>query len=158
MKILQPYHTGFVVSDIERSIDFYTSVLGMKIERQPSTVSTHWLAGVVGYDQVSITIAMVGVGRGSSIELLQYNEPHGRAKTGLDDRNNVGSAHCGMLVDDVRSWYTHLESKGVRTTGPPVFRDADFPWARYAFYFQDPDGNWLEFAERAPRPEGSMEN
>ena len=71
--------------------------------------------------------------------------------------NRVGSAHCGMLVDNVRQWYEHLKANGVRVTGPPTLRDVGYPWGRYAVYFQDPDGNWLEFAERAPRPEGSTE-
>ena len=158
MKIIQPYHTGFVVSDMERSIKFYTEVLNMKVERQPTTVSSEWLAKVVGYDEVSITLAMVGVGSGTSIELLEYKEPRGGKRRDLDDRNRVGSAHCGMQVDDVRAWFERLKSKGVRVTGPPMLRDVPFPWGRYAFYFQDPDGNWLEFAERSPKPEGSTEN
>ena len=48
MKIIQPYHTGFVVSDMERSVDFYTNVLGMRVERQPAEVTSSWLADVVG--------------------------------------------------------------------------------------------------------------
>ena len=68
MKIIQPYHTGFVVSDMGRSVDFYTNVLGMRVERQPAEVSSSWLADVVGYDSVSIVLGMVGVGSGSSID------------------------------------------------------------------------------------------
>ncbi len=158
MKIITPYHTGFVVSDMDRSIKFYTEVLGMRVERQPTTVSSEWLAGVVGYDKVTITLAMVGVGSGTSIELLQYIEPAGGKRHDLGDRNSVGSSHCGMLVDDVCAWYEKLKAKGIRMTGPPMLRDVPFPWGRYAFYFQDPDGNWLEFAERSPKPEGSTEN
>ena len=100
MKIIQPYHTGFVVSDMERSVDFYTNVLGMRVERQPAEVSSSWLADVVGYDSVSIVLGMVGVGSGSSIELLQYKKPAGGRREHLDDRSRVGSAHCGMLVDE----------------------------------------------------------
>ncbi len=63
-----------------------------------------------------------------------------------------------MIADDVQGWYERLKEAGLNVMGPPVLRDAQYPWARYAFYFQDPDGNWLEFVERGPRPEGSTEN
>ena len=157
MKIIHPYHTGFVVSDMQRSIDFYTNVLGMRVEREPTEVSSKWLADVVGYDQVTMVLAMVGIGSGSSIELLQYKEPDGGFREHMEDRNRVGAAHCGMLVDSVLDWYEHLKANDVRVTGPPTLRDVPYPWGRYAVYFQDPDGNWLEFAERHPRPEGSTE-
>ena len=157
MKIIHPYHTGFVVSDMQRSIDFYTNVLGMRVEREPTEVSTKWLADVVGYDEVTMVLAMVGVGSGSSIELLQYVKPNGGRREHMDDRNKVGAAHCGMLVDSVLEWYEHLKANNVRVTGPPTLRDVGYPWGRYAVYFQDPDGNWLEFAERHPKPEGSTE-
>lgn len=157
MKIIHPYHTGFVVSDMRRSIDFYTNVLGMRVEREPTEVSSKWLADVVGYDQVTMVLAMVGVGSGASIELLQYKEPDGGFREHLEDRNRVGAAHCGMLVDSVIDWYEHLKANNVRVTGPPTLRDVPYPWGRYAVYFQDPDGNWLEFAERHPKPEGSSE-
>ena len=157
MKIIHPYHVGFVVSDMQRSIDFYTNVLGMRVEREPVEVASSWLADVVGYEEVSIVLGMAGVGSGTSIELLQYKKPNGGRREHLEDRNRVGSAHCGMLVDNVLEWYEHLKANGVRVTGPPTLRDVGYPWGRYALYFQDPDGNWLEFAERAPRPEGSTE-
>ena len=91
MKIIQPYHTGFVVSDMERSVDFYTNVLGMRVERQPAEVSSSWLADVVGYDSVSIVLGMVGVGSGSSIELLQYK------KTGRGPQRTPGRPQQGGL-------------------------------------------------------------
>ena len=60
MKIIHPYHIGFVVSDMQRSIDFYTNVLGMRVEREPVEVASSWLADVVGYEDVSIVLGMVG--------------------------------------------------------------------------------------------------
>jgi lactoylglutathione lyase len=158
MRISSIYHTGFVVADLQRSLDFYTETLGMTIERQPGESDSRWLAEVVGYPQVRIRIAYVGVGDGHSIELLEYKEPRGEPQPGLYDRNRSGSAHAAMLVDSVEEWRERLESKGIAVFGPRDVREVEYPWARRAIYFQDPDGNWLEMAERFPRPEGSQEN
>ncbi|MDP6665821.1 MAG: VOC family protein [Dehalococcoidia bacterium] len=158
MKPQTIYHTGFVVSDIDRSIDFYTRVIGMTIERQPATTDLPWLAEVVGYEKVKIRMAYVGVGDGHSIELLEYQFPRSEARSDQFERNKPGSAHAAMVVDDVPTWRERLEAEGIHVFGPTYERDAEYPWARYAIYFQDPDGNWLEMISRHPRPEGSTEN
>jgi catechol 2,3-dioxygenase-like lactoylglutathione lyase family enzyme len=158
MKIRALYHTGFVVSDLERSVAFYTGVLGMRLERPPTELSGEWISNVVGYPGTRLRSAFVGIGDGHSIELIQYLSPAGPRTPHPPDRNRVGAAHAGMVVDDAGAWYERLRSAGVEVLGPPALRDVEYPWARYAFYFRDPDGNWLEFAERAPKPEGSKAN
>lgn len=158
MKVQSIYHTGFVVRDLERSLDFYTGLLGMKVERGPAESDSEWLAQVVGYPTVRIRMAYVGVGDGHSIELLEYIEPFGTPQPGLADRNRPGSAHAAMVVDDVAAWREKLESERIKVFGPKEVRDLPYPWARLAIYFQDPDGNWLEMVERHPKPSGSVEN
>ena len=158
MNVQSIYHTGFVVRDLGRSLDFYQGVLGMKIERGPAESESPWLAQVVGYDSVRMKMAYVGVGDGHSIELIEYVIPHAEPQPGLFDRNRPGSAHAAMVVDDVTAWRAKLEQVSINVFGPREVRDVEFPWARLAIYFQDPDGNWLEMVERHPRPEGSVEN
>ena len=158
MLIQALYHTGLIVADLDRSLAFYTGVLGMRVERGPSELSGDWISAVVGYRGARIRLAFVGVGDGHSIELIQYLSPAGSRVPAPAERNRVGATHVGMMVDDARAWYEHLRSAGIEVTGEPTLRDVEFPWARYAFYFRDPDGNWLEFAERAPRPQGSRSN
>ncbi len=158
MKVQTIYHTGFVVSDLDRSLDFYTRVIGMSIEREPVTADSPWLAEVVGYEKVKMRMAYVGVGDGHSIELIEYVLPRGETRSDQFERNKPGSAHAAMIVDDVPAWRERLEAEGIAVLGPTYERDLEFPWARYAIYFQDPDGNWLEMASRDPRPEGSTDN
>ncbi|MBI4220877.1 MAG: VOC family protein [Chloroflexi bacterium] len=158
MEIKGLYHTGFVVSDLERSVAFYTGVLGMRVERPPTELSGEWISGVVGYPGTRLRSAFVGIGDGHSIELLQYMSPPGSRAPDPADRNRVGAAHAGMIVDDARGWYERLKAARGEVLGPPALRDVEYPWARDAFYFREPDGNWLEFAERAPKPAGSAAN
>ena len=157
-KVQTIYHTGFVVENLDTALDFYKNVLGMIVEREPTTVETPWISEVVGYENVKMRQAYVGVGDGHSIELIEYMRPRGEVRPDQFDRNRPGSAHAAMIVDDVPVWRDRLEGEGVTVFGPKYERDLEYPWARYAIYFQDPDGNWLEMVSRAPRPEGSEEN
>ncbi len=158
MEIETIYHSGLIVSDLDRSVKFYSEVLGLNVERQPTESSGQWISSVVGYEDVRIRLAFVGMGDGHSLELIQYLAPKGGQGPGAYERNDVGATHVGMIVDDAHAWYEHLRANGVSLFGPPALRDAEFPWARHALYFQDPDGHWLELVERAPRPEGAGGN
>jgi catechol 2,3-dioxygenase-like lactoylglutathione lyase family enzyme len=152
------YHTGFIVENLDKAVDFYTRVLGMAIEREPAVTETSWLSQVVGYEDVKIRQAYVGVGDGHSIELIEYMRPRGEKRSDQYDRNRPGSAHAAMVVNSVPEWRERLEAEGIKTFGPKEERDLEYPWARYAIYFQDPDGNWLEMISRNPKPADSKEN
>ena len=63
-----------------------------------------------------------------------------------------------MVVDDVPAWRERIEASGIKVFGPKHERNLEYPWARYAIYFQDLDGNWLEMVSRDPKPEDSKSN
>ena len=152
------YHTGFIVENLDKALDFYTRVLSFNIERAPAISETPWISEVVGYENVKMRQAYVGVGDGHSIELIEYVRPHGEKRSDQFDRNRPGSAHAAMVVDNVPTWRERLEAEGIKTFGPQYERELEYPWARWAIYFQDPDGHWLEMISRNPKPEGSEEN
>ena len=152
------YHTGFIVEDLDKALDFYTRVLGMNVERSLAISETPWISEVVGYEDVKMRQAYVGVGDGHSIELIEYVRPRGEKRSDQFDRNRPGSAHAAMIVDDVPAWRDRLEVEGIKSFGPRYERELEYPWARFAIYFQDPDGNWLEMISRNSKPEGSTEN
>ena len=152
------YHTGFIVENLDRALEFYTQVLGMDIEREPTLSDTPWLSEVVGYPDVIMRQAYVGVGDGHSIELIEYIQPRGEVRSDQIDRNRPGSAHAAMVVDDVPAWRERIEALGIKVFGPKYERDLGYPWARYAIYFQDLDGNWLEMVSRDSKPEDSKAN
>ena len=43
MDIETIYHSGLIVSDMDRSIEFYTRVLGLNVERDPAEASGEWI-------------------------------------------------------------------------------------------------------------------
>ncbi len=152
MRIDWMYHTGFVVSDMDRSLAFYRDLLGLEEERN-SIVEDEFIGQLLGYPGVRIHTVYLGIGdTRHSLELVQFLDSQGGQVSSVA-LNNVGAAHLGFLVDDVDSWYSNLLARGVKFVNPPAVRpDAQYPWARKACYVQDPDGNWLEFVERSPAP------
>ncbi|MDO8751217.1 MAG: VOC family protein [Dehalococcoidia bacterium] len=147
-------HTGFVVEDIERSLAFYRDLLGLQVERD-GVMEGDFISNLTGFADARLRIVYLGNGDGRhSVELIQYLNPVG-ARPQRPNRNDVGVTHLGIIVDDLESLHRSLSAKGVSFVSPPAYRsEARYPWAACAAYVRDPDGNYLEFIERAPAPPG----
>ena len=152
MKVERLNHTGFVVSDMERSLAFYRDLLGLEEERN-QVVEGDFISQLVGYPDAKLHIVYLGLGDlKHSVELIQYLSPEGDGVAPIS-RNYVGAAHLGIIVDDLDSIYKELSSRGVKFVNAPAVRpNAQYPWAQKACYLEDPDGNWLEFIERESPP------
>ncbi|MFQ5895966.1 MAG: VOC family protein [Nitrospinota bacterium] len=138
-------HTSFTVADVERSVDFYTNVLGGRLlslaERPPD-----FCEKVTGVPGAHLRIAYVELA-GYHLELIQYLSPAGEK---ADTRTcNVGSAHVAFNVSGLRGMYRELKARGVRFMGEPVEIPAGPNRGGHAVYFEDPDENTLEFIEKA---------
>ncbi len=150
-------HTGFVVSDMGRSLDFYQDLLGLKQERN-QILEGEFISELVGYPDARLHIVYLGTGDlRHSVELIQYLNPAGTAAP-MPERHQVGASHLGVIVNDLDAFYAELSSRGVRFVSPPAIRPgAVYPMASKGCYMQDPDGNWLELLERPPAPEGTTQ-
>jgi catechol 2,3-dioxygenase-like lactoylglutathione lyase family enzyme len=133
-------HTSFTVSDLKRSVEFYTAVLGFALERQ-FEVQGPGIEAIVGLPGAHLRIAFVSLG-GFRLELIEYVAPAGRKLEMAT--NNVGSAHIAFTTDDVDRTYEELKAKGIRFRAAPTRSRPDRP--RVA-YFTDPDGYTLEIVE-----------
>ena len=150
-------HTGFVVSDMERALEFYQDLLGLKQERN-QILEGEFISELVGYPDARLHIVYLGTGDlRHSVELIQYLNPAGTTAA-MPERHQVGASHLGVIVDDLDAFYAELSSRGVRFVSPPAIRPgAVYPMASKGCYMQDPDGNWLELLERPPAPEGTTQ-
>ena len=151
-------HTGFVVSNMERSLAFYRDQLGLGIERD-QILEGEFISELVGYPDPKLHIIYLGLGdMKHSVELIEYLKPRGNAAP-LPERKDIGATHLGIIVDNVDEFYKELSSKEVRFVSPPAIRpDAVYPMAQKGCYMQDPDGNWLELLERPPAPERTTQS
>ncbi len=150
-------HTGFVVSDMERSLEFYQDLLGLKEERN-QILEGEFISELVGYPDARLHIIYLGSGdMRHSVELIQYLNPAGTPAV-MPERHQVGASHLGVIVDDLDAFYAELSSRGMKFVSPPAIRPgAVYPMASKGCYMQDPDGNWLELLERPPAPEGTTQ-
>jgi len=126
MRIL---HTMIRVGDLDRSIGFYTEVLGMKLLRRKDYPEGEFTLAFVGYQDESA---------GAVLELT-YN-------WGVD-KYDLGTAfgHVAVEVDDA---YKACES--VKQRGGKVTREAG-PMkhgATVIAFVEDPDGYKIEFIQK----------
>jgi len=136
-------HTSFTVSDLDRSIKFYTETLGMELISLAERPQ-EFCEKVTGIPGARMKIAYVK-GADYNVELIQYLSPPGQK---LDTRNNnIGSAHLCFTVENLMEMFHDLSSKGVRFRGEPVNIPAGPNKGGLVVYLVDPDDNNLEFIE-----------
>ncbi|MEK4306733.1 MULTISPECIES: VOC family protein [Oceanobacillus] len=146
--IISHWHTAFTVSDIERSIKFYTDFLNFEVvhrQRQSNTYTREF----VGYPDADLEAVMlkikgdnnVGIS-GHLLELNQYYSPKGEK---IDVQTcNIGSAHLALVVDDIHQTYESLIENNVIFKSSPVEIEHGRNKGGYTCYFLDPDGITLE--------------
>ena len=122
-------HTMLRVGDLDRSVRFYTDVLGMKLLRTTERPEQKYSLAFVGYDTED---------RQAVLELT-YN--HGV------DRYELGSAfgHIAIEVADAKA-----SCERVRERGGKVTREAGpvKGGTTVIAFVEDPDGYKIEFIER----------
>ena len=122
MRIL---HTMLRTGDLDRSIKFYTEVLGMKLLRQKK------------YPDGKFTLAFLGYGDKSENTVIEltYNWGVDRYETG------TGFGHIALEVDDV-----YEATDEIRKRGGKILRDAGPMNAGTTIiaFVEDPDGYQIE--------------
>lgn len=125
-------HTMIRVGDLQRSIDFYTQVLGMRLLRKTDYPSGRFTNAFVGYDDEAKTAVLELTHNWDS---SQYD--HGTA-----------FGHIAVEVEDA-----YKACDEVRRRGGSVTREAG-PMkhgSTVIAFVQDPDGYKIEFVQRKDR-------
>jgi catechol 2,3-dioxygenase-like lactoylglutathione lyase family enzyme len=148
MTISGVHHTGIVVSDLERSIDFYHGVLGLEFANEPSPVFDDPGLGLgVGVPGAALRQVTLRAGD-HQVELLEYTAPPSPIDAPMP-QNALGAHHVGFRVEDIEAAVRELEAKGVQFFSAVNVVDegvlAGWRWV----YFADPDGITLELVEVA---------
>lgn len=144
-------HLNIVVTDMERSVRFYTELLGF---RQTAEVHLEgdWIGRIVGLEGVKARAVFIEPpGGGPRIELLHYTTPAGSARPENSRANTLGLRHLAFRVEDIAAMAAKLRAAGVTLFSEPVRVPAGV--VKFAagdktlVYFLDPDGVILELAE-----------
>jgi len=142
---------AITVSDLDRSVEFYTKVLSFEKVSEYETTGPEYehLEGVFG---LRIHTARLRLGD-EFIELTEYLAPRGRPLP-VDSRgNDRWFQHIAIIVSDMDRAYAWLRQNKVQhaSSGPQRLPD----WNKnaggiQAFYFRDPDGHFLEILAFPP--------
>jgi glyoxylase I family protein len=144
-------HINIVVTDLERSVKFYTEALGF-MQTNSAHLEGDWVESIVGLKGVSADVAFIVAPAGEPrIELLCYKSPKGDSVPANSLANTVGLRHIALRVDDIHSSAQKLKDAGVKLLSEPVtvpttvvIHDAGH---KMLCYCHDPDGVLLEITE-----------
>ena len=143
-KVSRLHHIGIPVSDMERSIAFYTRLLGFTEAGITATAQGPELSAVLQVDDAELEAVFLRSGD-LFLELLHYSSPEIKPFSG---RNcDVGVVHVCFEVDSVQAVHDELVAEGVAFNAPPMtLEEGDLAGHTFA-YFRDPDGIQLELFE-----------
>jgi catechol 2,3-dioxygenase-like lactoylglutathione lyase family enzyme len=154
--VRQVDHINLVVTDLARSVRFYTALLGLR-ETRRAHLEGAWIERIVGLPGVVAEVVFLQPdGGGPRLELLQYQAPLGVALPANRLPHTVGLRHIAFQVTDIDAMCARLAAAGVALVSPPVVvpggvvRHDD--GQKRLCYFHDPDGVLLELAEYRPGP------
>lgn len=128
-------HTMLRVSSLQRSIDFYTKVLGMRLLRTRENPQYKYTLAFVGYSEET---------EGAVIELT-YN-------WGVDSYQHGNAyGHIALAVDDVAA-----TCEQIRQAGATVTRDAGpvKGGSTIIAFVEDPDGYKIELIQASDAGKG----
>ena len=139
---------GMTVSDMDRSIDFYSKVLSFEKVSDAEVTGDEYeqLQGVFG---LRMRVVRMRLGE-EFIELTEYLAPRGRPIPPDSRSNDRWFQHIAIITNDLEKAYRWLRAHRVQhaSTGPQRLPD----WNKAAggikaFYFKDPDGHALEILQ-----------
>jgi catechol 2,3-dioxygenase-like lactoylglutathione lyase family enzyme len=123
-------HVALNVRDVQKSIEFYSNILGMKLEWMPDPENAYLTSG-------------------------QDNLALHKLPVGIEPGKNQLVHHIGIVVrrlEDVDKWADRLRNQGVSLAQEPkTHRDG----AR-SFYFHDPDGLLIQLIYHPPISDKSL--
>ena len=139
------HHFALTVSDMERSLRFYSDLFGLQVgsDREVERDYVERITAVPGAHQRIVHLQ----GYGHRVELLEYRYPRGeRRARALQD---AGSAHLCFVTDDLDAEVKRLQSAEVTFRSMPVVTTSGPNRGGRGIYLEDPDGNAVEVVQLA---------
>ena len=142
-------HVGLTVSNIDRSIEFYRDVLGLKFQGQ-MVMEGPETDRLFGRENVRVRVAYL---KGNDdimsppVELIQFTDS--RAEKRAADLHSLSISEICFKVEDIDKVYKKLIDAGVQCISEPQYLDLkDQGYGEsMGLYFKDPDGIILELSQ-----------
>ena len=135
-------HTGWITPDINRSVAFWTDVMGFEAKpigerRQP------WIADFMGVPGAKVRLVHL-YGHGGHIEFIQFDEPD----TVSNPRGSQpGAAHVCLRVKNVAALRNDILANGGSLQGELTKITEGIAAGLRGLYMRDPHGVLIELVE-----------
>ena len=143
-------HTAIVVSDSDRSLEFYRDVLGMRVAGGAENCGTEQehLNQVFG---ARLRITALRAQRGPGIEFLEYMTPSGGRPLPDDAKaNDLVFWHTRLVVDGLDDFAAKLRERQTRFVSKRgVNLRGELSKAARSVIVRDPDGHAFQFIQEA---------
>ena len=125
MKLETLDYVVLIVADLDRSLPFYTELLGLTLQHRTAT-----------YAQIEAGTTRLGLYTREAMEQTLGVE--------LGEASSAAPAfELGFKVANVDAAHRELVAAGASSAAPPTTR----PWGQRTAYLRDPDGNLIELAQ-----------
>ena len=135
-RLMRLLHVMLRVGDLERSIGFYTEVLGMDLLRRKD------------YPEGRFTLAFLGYGPESDTTVLELTHNWDTPSYDLGS----GYGHIALGVDDIHGACSAIAARGGRVVRPPGPMKHG---STVIAFIEDPDGYKVELIQLASRQQAA---
>lgn len=160
MTVLGTLHFGLTVSDLNRSVDWYCNVIGLReVHRQVG--DNDYTRTLVGVEGAALRVAQLALPDVSTLwpsshclELIEYTRAQGRHVK--PQPNDVGATHIAFVVSDIEEVVERVVASKVELRNPPVQVTEGVNRGSRACYLHDPDGHTVELMQYGPAREAQL--
>ena len=134
-------HTGIVVSDMKKSLEFYQDFLGLKIIRDMNEEGSY-LDNMLSLKNVKVRTVKLGLSKQNTlVELLEF---HSHKDDDIRNFYTIGTSHIAFTVENLEKLYSELSEKNVLFNAPPQKSPDGLVKVTFC---KDPDGTPIELVE-----------
>ncbi len=144
-------HVGIVVRDLNKSLVFYSEILGLAVYRR-CIEEGPFIDQLTGIKNAKLEWVKLIIPKGGLVELLQYHshpDPETLSPPQPSPSNTLGCSHVALTVSNLDEIYSKIQSHGYFTKSAPLVYPNK---AGKILYCHDPDGTILELIEDLPSP------
>ncbi|QDV53411.1 VOC family protein [Gimesia fumaroli] len=138
---------GIVVSDLDKSLNFYKNALGLK-EREPFEVTPE-MGGDSGLsDNLAFKVyplVLENDSTATNVKLMQFKDAPGKKVDNSFIHSSLGVSYLTIYVKDTTAALERAKAYGVKPIAKgPISLPEGFPKGIYLTLLRDPDGNLIE--------------
>ncbi len=135
-------HVALVVRDLDRMVEFYTRLLGLKLKRTFEIESEEFRKGIGVEDAKAKGVHLMVPDSNVEIELIQFDQSENEETSVA---NMTGYRHIAFIVDDLEKSFETLKENGIEFVSEPITVTEPESVRGFQFvYFRDPEGNIVE--------------